>query len=669
MAYLVKQSHRAPAQTVPVSVDESLPRACVIGAGSSGITAAKHLYLAGIPFDCFEMGHDIGGTWVLDNSNGQSACYDSLEINTSCPRMAYSDFPMPADYPPYARHDQVAAYFDQYVDHFGFRHTITFDTTVEDVSRTADGRWDVRVTGPGGTETRAYDAVLVANGHHWDPRWPEPAYPGTFDGDQLHAHDYRSADQVEGRDVVVVGAGNSAMDIAVDASATARTTTWSVRRSEWVLRKFFLGRPSDQVALPGWMPWRVTAARLRLGATVAGSLTKYGLPDPSHKPGQSHPVQSEKIRDRLEAGAVTAKPGIERLDGDRVVFVDGSSVPADLIVWATGYRVSFPFLDPDLVSAPGNELPLWKRTVHPDLPGLYFLGLLQAIGAVMPLAEAQSAWIADTLTGRYVPPSDAVVRRQMAAEHARDRRQFYDSPRHTMEVDFDHYLWDLQRERKAGRARAAASRTSSVEPTAPVPAATGGGGVRRTVARLALRAVGWRTAGEVPERGVLVGAPHTSNWDWVLTLLLGWSYGITIRLLVKKELFIGPLGWLLRRTGAVELDRKNPSATIKELIAEAEGGAPWLLGLAAEGTRSRGDYWKSGFYRIARQTGLPITLAFLDVPSRTVGWGPTFHPTGDVGADMDVVREFYADKTGFHPEGFTPPRLREEERDTLPPKG
>ena len=114
------------------------------------------------------------------------------------------DFPMPADYPPYARHDQVRDYFEQYVDHFGFRHTITFDTRVDDVSRRPDGRWDVRITGPGGTETRTYDAVLVANGHHWDARWPEPAYPGHFDGEQIHSHDYRSAEQLEGRDVVEV---------------------------------------------------------------------------------------------------------------------------------------------------------------------------------------------------------------------------------------------------------------------------------------------------------------------------------------------------------------------------------------------------------------------------------------------------------------------------------
>lgn len=166
--------------------------------------------------------------------------------------------------------------------------------------------------------------------------------------------------------------------------------------------------------------------------------------------------------------------------------------------------------------------------------------------------------------------------------------------------------------------------------------------------------------GTVPERGVLVGAPHTSNWDWVLTILLAWDNDIQIKLLVKQEFFVGPLAPLLRATGAIALDRSDPGETIRDLLRESEGDEPFVLGLAAEGTRSKGEYWKSGFYRIAQQSGLPITLAFLDAPSRTVGWGPTFHPTGDVRADMDRIREFYADKTGIKPEGFTPPRLREE---------
>lgn len=166
--------------------------------------------------------------------------------------------------------------------------------------------------------------------------------------------------------------------------------------------------------------------------------------------------------------------------------------------------------------------------------------------------------------------------------------------------------------------------------------------------------------GTVPARGILVGAPHTSNWDWVLTMFLAWDNNVQIKLLVKESFFKGPLAPLMRATGGISLDRANPGATIRELLAEADSDEPFLLGLAAEGTRGKGEYWKSGFYRISQQTGLPITMAFLDGPSRTVGFGPTFTPTGDIVADMDRIRAFYADKTGINPEGFTEPRLREE---------
>ncbi|CAN5388846.1 1-acyl-sn-glycerol-3-phosphate acyltransferase [soil metagenome] len=183
---------------------------------------------------------------------------------------------------------------------------------------------------------------------------------------------------------------------------------------------------------------------------------------------------------------------------------------------------------------------------------------------------------------------------------------------------------------------------------------------RRNFARLALGSARWRAVGEVPSRGILVGAPHTSNWDWVITMLLAWSSSVQIRLLVKHSFFKGPLGILMRATGAVELDRENPGATIKALLADAQTDEAFLLGIAAEGTRSKGEYWKSGFYRISQQTGIPVTLAYLDGPSRTVGWGPTFDLTGDVGADMDRVRAFYADKRGIRAELTTVPRLREE---------
>jgi 1-acyl-sn-glycerol-3-phosphate acyltransferase len=184
--------------------------------------------------------------------------------------------------------------------------------------------------------------------------------------------------------------------------------------------------------------------------------------------------------------------------------------------------------------------------------------------------------------------------------------------------------------------------------------------VRKKLARLVLRLARWRTVGEVPSSGILVGAPHTSNWDWVAMLLLMWSGGVPPKVLIKAEIMRTPLGPLLRANGGISLDRQNPGAVVRDLLGAARGTEPFLLIIAAEGTRKKRDYWKSGFYRIAQQTGLPISLGFIDGPSRTLGFGPSFHPTGDVVADMDVVRAFYADKRGIHPELRTEPRLREE---------
>ena len=184
--------------------------------------------------------------------------------------------------------------------------------------------------------------------------------------------------------------------------------------------------------------------------------------------------------------------------------------------------------------------------------------------------------------------------------------------------------------------------------------------MRSWLASSVLRAAGWTAVGEVPRAGVLVGAPHTSNWDFVMMLLVMWRGGVTPRVLIKQELFRGPLGWLLHRLGGIPLDRSNPGSVVRELVREARSGQPFLLVLAAEGTRTKGEYWKSGFWRIARSANLPVALAFIDGPSRTTGFGPTFRATPDVVADMDRVREFYRDKRGIHPERRTEPRLREE---------
>jgi 1-acyl-sn-glycerol-3-phosphate acyltransferase len=182
--------------------------------------------------------------------------------------------------------------------------------------------------------------------------------------------------------------------------------------------------------------------------------------------------------------------------------------------------------------------------------------------------------------------------------------------------------------------------------------------VRRTLARGILRITRWRLVGDVPRSGILVGAPHTSEWDWVATILIAWGNSARPQALITY--FKGVVGWVLRTTGGIPLDRENPGTAIRALLEEANSDQPFLLAIAPEGTRSKGEYWKPGFYRIAQQTDLPISLGFVDGPTRTLGIGPSFHPTGDVKKDMDLVRAFYADKQGIRPENRTEPRLREE---------
>jgi cation diffusion facilitator CzcD-associated flavoprotein CzcO len=436
-----------------------LPRVCVIGAGSSGIAAAKALHRHGFDFDCYEASDRVGGNWVFGNVNGMSSAYRSLHINTSRKRMEYSDFPMPESYPDFPHHTQIARYFDAYVDRFGFRDRITFETKVERAERDDAGLW--RITLDGG-RTRVYDALMVANGHHWDARRPDPAFPGSdvFAGVQMHAHDYKGEDPSFFRDkrVVVLGMGNSAMDIAVESSFSAAATYLAARRGAWIIPKYLFGRPLDQIATRAGVPFRikqlVTHAMIRF---AVGDMERYGLPKPDHKLLGAHPTISDDVLSRVAHGEIVPRPNIDRLTERTVVFADGSEVEADIVVYCTGYKVTFPFFDEAFISAPDNELPLYRRVFHPDVPALAFVALLQPIGATMPLAEAQSEWFCAHLSGRYeLPP-----RTEMLADIERARRalrkRYVASKRHTMEVDFDDYLADLAKERRRGAERAAAA--------------------------------------------------------------------------------------------------------------------------------------------------------------------------------------------------------------------
>lgn len=431
---------------------------CIIGAGCSGFTMAKRLKDAGIAYDCFEASDDIGGNWYYKNPNGLSSCYESLHIDTSKFRLAFEDFPVPEDWPDFPHHRQIFQYFLDYVDHFGLRETITFKTSVEAAVPLEGGRWNVTLsTG----ETRTYDGLIVANGHHWDPRLPK--YPGTFDGYQVHSHHYRdpfAPYDFRGKRVLIVGAGNSAMDISSELSQKplAQQLFISMRRGVWVLPKYLNGQPADKAVLPSWLPTGIGRALARSAIRKAiGRMEDYGLPEPDHAPLSGHPSVSGEFLTRVGCGDILPKGAIDRLDGDGVVFADGSREAIDAIVWATGYNVSFPFFDTPELRPQDNRFPLFKRIVKPGFDTLFFLGLAQPLPTLVNFAEQQSKLVAACLKGKYsLPP-----RNEMEAIIVEDEKthigHFYESARHTMQVDFNLYVSDLKKELARGEKRATAS--------------------------------------------------------------------------------------------------------------------------------------------------------------------------------------------------------------------
>ncbi|MDG4810055.1 NAD(P)-binding domain-containing protein [Micromonospora sp. WMMD1120] len=431
-------------------------RVAVIGAGAAGLATVKALRDADVPTVCFEAADTVGGLWVYGAPD--SPAYRTLHLNTSRGRTEFADHPMPTDWPDYPDHRRVAGYLADYADRFGLGEDIRLRHTVERVTREPGGGWTVLAHGPGGPVEVGVEAVVVANGHNRVPRLPEPPPPGTRTAAQMHSHDYRGPEQLAGKRVLVVGGGNSAMDIAVDASYAAARTLLSLRRGVWVVPKYLLGRPSDTLngALARRLPWRLRqrVSQTMLRATV-GNPARYGLPAPTHGFLQDHPTLSDGLLSRLTHGDVEARPGIAALDGDRVEFTDGRSDTVDLVIWCTGYRVDVPFLDPELLAGGADTLPLYRHVFHPDAPGLSFVGLMQSTGSALPLVEAQAKLVAAHLAGRYALPDPqrqrAVCRAELRAATAR-----WGQRRPAMRVDFDVYLAELTRELTAGARRAAA---------------------------------------------------------------------------------------------------------------------------------------------------------------------------------------------------------------------
>lgn len=433
------------------------PTVAVIGAGISGLTATKMLADYGVAVTCFEASDRVGGNWAFENPNGHSSAYRSLHIDTSKHQLSFKDFPMPAAFPDFPHHTQIKAYLDDYCDAFGLRDHIEFENRVLHAERLPEGGWRLTTERTG---TRHADLLVVANGHHWDPRYAD--FPGEFSGQTIHSHHYVdpwTPLHLMDQRILVVGLGNSAADITVELSQRVfrNQVTLSTRSSAWIVPKLINGKAADAnyrtiPQLP--LSWQRKAAQW--GQRFTGSDPRlYGLPAPNHKFFEAHPTQSGELPLRLMSGDVTPRGNVARLDGSTVHFEDGASDEFDVIVYATGYNLTFPFFDPDFLSAPGNRIDLYKRILKPGLDDLLFAGFAQATPTLFPFVECQARLIAAYAVGRYVPPPVAEMERVIAADDQLYRGHVLDRPRHTHQLDYFVYEHQLRtRELPEGRARA-----------------------------------------------------------------------------------------------------------------------------------------------------------------------------------------------------------------------
>ncbi len=269
-----------------------------------------------------------------------------------------------------------------------------------------------------------------------------PDLPGAFDGEILHSRDYRRPDGFEGRSVLILGVGNSGVDIACDVAPVAARTLLASRRGAHVIPRHLLGRPTDKWTSPlsSRLPLGIQRLFYRLIVWLSrGRQSSYGMPAPETKILAEHPTLSTELLPLVKEGKVVPKPAVERLDGADVVFVDGDREPVDVFICATGYRISFPFLETDVISTGENRVGLYGKVVHPDLPGLYFIGLIQPLGAIMPLAELQAQWVAGLLTGDLSLPSPEEMRAAIAQDRDALTTRYVPSTRHTIQVDFFPY--------------------------------------------------------------------------------------------------------------------------------------------------------------------------------------------------------------------------------------
>ncbi|WP_163849320.1 flavin-containing monooxygenase [Pseudooceanicola aestuarii] len=409
----------------------------LIGAGPMGLAAAKVLIEHDIPFQGFEMHTDVGGLWDIDGPN--STMYETAHLISSRSMTEFTDFPMADGVAEYPSHREMARYFRDFADHYGLRQHFRFGAQVTEVTPLgAPGEgWRVAWRDAEGTHTAEFAGVLIANGTLSEPNMP--TFSGQFAGEILHSSQYRSPDVFRDKRVLIVGAGNSGCDIAVDAIHHGQSCDISMRRGYYFVPKYIFGRPADTlggaIKLPMWLKRKVDGAILRW---FVGDPSKYGFPMPDYRLYESHPIVNSLILFHAGHGDIAVRPDIDRTEGHRVWFKDGSSAEYDLILAATGYRLHYPFIDRALLNWQGDAPHLYLNALHPDRDDLFVLGMVEASGLGWQGRHEQAELVARYIRGLN-DGSAAALRLQAEKARGFDRAtggmRYLDLPRMAYYVD------------------------------------------------------------------------------------------------------------------------------------------------------------------------------------------------------------------------------------------
>ncbi|WP_414582912.1 flavin-containing monooxygenase [Scytonema sp. PCC 10023] len=342
----------------------------IIGAGFVGLGMAEALKAADIPYDQVDASDDIGGNWY-------HGVYESAHIISSRKTTQFTHFPMPDNYPDFPSAQNMWDYLNAFANHFDLRRHIELNYAVSYVRPVENNFWEVTFANG---EQRIYKGVLMCNGHHWCKRFPK--FKGEFNAEIIHSKDYKHPDQLRGKQVLVVGGGNSACDIAAEAARVGAKSVLSMRESVWFIPKSFAGFPAADL-LKWWMPqWLQQILAYAIIRLTFGTHDNYGLPKPNHRVFDKHPTLNNEVPYYIKHGRIIPKPAVLRLDGWEVEFIDGTRKAFDLIVCATGYSVAYPFLPPELQRVEGAVVKCYGDSCIEDYKGIYYIGWVQIRGGV-----------------------------------------------------------------------------------------------------------------------------------------------------------------------------------------------------------------------------------------------------------------------------------------------